>query len=85
MPPKAESRLLYEGIAACMAEARHPCRREIEAVAAKIWREAYAPSLQIRWEHVERGSQFHRRLLAAARIALDPPCYAADDSQALLA
>lgn len=73
MPKSSTSRSLYEGMTACMIESRRPRRREVEAVAAKIWREAYGSALHLAWENVEVGSACYRRMIAAATVALDPP------------
>lgn len=80
MPAAARSASLYDAMTACMTEARVPRQREIEAVAAKMWNEAYRPALRVAWESIEAGSACRARLLRAASLALDPPTYALGDA-----
>jgi hypothetical protein len=55
---------------ACLVSGRMPRPEEIEEMAAKIWREAYARVWQIEWSEVERGSRVYRSIYAAALMAL---------------
>lgn len=52
-----------------MAEARRPTRREIAAVAARIWCDWMGKSVAA-WDNIRPGSAVHRRIRAAARLAL---------------
>ena len=55
---------------ACLSAGRMPRPDEIEEMAAKIWREAYARLWQIEWNEVERGSRLYLSIYAAALMAL---------------
>ena len=58
----------YPAITACICEPRAPSRDEIRLVAARIWREGFAPRAGM-WP---RGASFaaRRLLLRAATVAL---------------
>ena len=55
---------------ACLASGRMPRPEEIDEMAAKIWREAYAWLWKIEWSEVERGSRLYMSIYAAALMAL---------------
>jgi hypothetical protein len=64
-------RIFPRAVVACLSEGRLPRPFETESVAAKIWSEAFsAPSTNLRWSEVPRGSPAHRRTMAAALTAL---------------
>ena len=55
---------------ACLVDGRSPRPEEIEEMAGKIWREAYARIWQIAWSEVDRGSRLYLSIHAAALMAL---------------
>lgn len=64
-------RIFPRAVLACMSENRPPRPFETEAVAAKIWREAFSRgSGMMNWQDVPRGSPAYRRTIAAAYAAL---------------
>jgi len=64
-------RIFPRAVLACMSENRLPRPFEIEAVAAKIWREAFSQRSEIKsWHEVPRGSPAYRKTIAAAFTAL---------------
>ena len=54
----------------CLADGRAPRPDEVDELAAKIWREAYARLWKIEWHQVERGSRLYLSIYAAALMAL---------------
>ena len=64
-------RIFPRAVVACLSEGRRPRPFETEAVAARIWQEAFAPRVGVRsWQDVPRGSAAYRRTIAAAHAAL---------------
>lgn len=58
-------------VLACLSEGRPPRPFETEAVAAKIWQEAFAGKFPaMSWNDVPRGSAIYRQTIAAACAAL---------------
>jgi LmbE family N-acetylglucosaminyl deacetylase len=62
----------HPALRACMSEGRLPRPRELEQVAARIWRDAYRSETGLEWPQVAIGSFYERRTLAAARAAAAP-------------
>lgn len=60
----------YPAMSACMSEGRQPGQRELEQVAARIWRDTYRIATGLEWQEVEAGSVWERRTLAVASAAL---------------
>jgi hypothetical protein len=70
-------RIFPRAVVACLSEGRGPRPFETEAVAAKIWQEAFAQRVGMRsWHDVPRGSLAYHRTIAAACAALgcEAPC-----------
>jgi hypothetical protein len=64
-------RIFPRAVLACLSEGRLPRPFETESVAAKIWREAFAPpATTMSWSDVPRGSAVYRMTMAATRAAL---------------
>jgi len=64
-------RIFPRAVLACLSEGRQPRPFETEAVAAKIWQEAFAGKTALMsWNDVPRGSSAYRRTIAAACAAL---------------
>jgi hypothetical protein len=53
-----------------LSEGRAPQDREVQTIAAKIWRDAYCGDSAMAWSQVEVGSPTHRKSIAAAMVAL---------------
>ena len=61
---------ISEAIVMCMIEARRPTNHEVQAVAAKIWRDVQAGSSKIPWRDIVPGCARYRRMIAVACVAL---------------
>jgi hypothetical protein len=53
-----------------LSEGRAPQDREVQTIAAKIWRDAFCRDTALAWSQVEVGSPTHRKSMAAAMAAL---------------
>lgn len=59
-----------ETLWASLSEGRAPQDREVQSVAAKIWRDAFRRDSAQAWNQLEVGSPSHRKAVAAALAAL---------------
>jgi hypothetical protein len=59
-----------DAIISCIAEGRPPGGHEVLAVAARIWSDLQIGSANIPWEGIIPGCSRHRRMVAAALVAL---------------
>jgi len=68
-------------LVACMSEGREPRAHELEALAARVWREAFCYASPTSWASVGRGSSDHRKAIALASAAFGylPPAATAQD------
>jgi hypothetical protein len=62
--------IFAEEIISCLVEPRPPERREIEAVAARIWAEIQTGGPKVGWCDLGPDCRWRRRMIAAARVAL---------------
>lgn len=72
LPPRRSriGNIFAEEIISCLVEPHPPTRREIEAVAARIWSEIQAGGRKVRWCDLEPDCRQRSRMIAAARAAL---------------
>ncbi|MDB5661864.1 MAG: hypothetical protein JWM38_1458 [Sphingomonas bacterium] len=68
-PPRA-------GLWTSLCEGRPPGEREVDTIAAKVWRDLYSRDSPLAWEQVEVGSPPHRKSMAVAMVALGAPATA---------
>lgn len=61
---------LADEIVLCLVEGRHPAGHEVDAVAARIWRDIQTGGPKIPWRDIVPGCRRHQRIIAAARAAL---------------
>src|SRR3954464_11334363 len=62
--------IFASAIVSCLNEGRRATGDEVQAVAARIWSDIQVGPGQIPWNEIVPGCGRHRRLVAAARVAL---------------
>ena len=63
------SKAFHKLLVACLAEQRAPTDEEIDLMASKIWHESHGSVTGQQWWDVMRGSDAHRQMINAARMA----------------